>query len=162
MSTETDPPIIQADVPFNVEAVRGKSGMIDALAKRPRSFPSDQEDTSDAPHGRVGSSRRITDTRAKIAPDDPSLAEADLRPTTPEPTPEPMAEPASAAVPAPLAGSSASATQLGNPDVPMPAPEPMPLSDLERRMLDIKSSNEHLTRELEALEESLRQPPAAV
>ena len=151
MTTESDPPIIQADVPFNVEAVRNKSGGIDALAKRPHRSPSDWPDTPEGHSGAVDPSRHIVDTRARIASDDRPEPTPPCDVAADEPRPESFSEntantqPPAAAPPASPASPAATT-----------APETGARIDWERRIDVIKSTNQDVARELEALQASLR------
>lgn len=166
MTTESEPHIIQADAPFNVAAVRTKTGRIDALAKRPRLVESPISPEVNAPETLVDPSRHITDTRARITPD---IATPDRDLEAAPPTDDlNNAGAAEAAEVVPL--EVPAATDLTQPPtVPADAADAadadadsdaVALSDLQRRMLDIKSNNQTVARELEALEESLRQPPS--
>ena len=163
MTTESEPHIIQADAPFNVAAVRTKTGRIDALAKRPRLVESPISPEVNAPETLVDPSRHITDTRARITPDI-AAPDSDLEAAPPNDGLNDACA-AEAAEVVPL--EAPAATDLTQPPtVPADAADAdadsdaVALSDLQRRMLDIKSNNQTVARELEALEESLRQPPA--
>ena len=163
MTTESEPHIIQADAPFNVAAVRTKTGRSDALAKRPRLVESPISPEVNAPETLVDPSRHITDTRARITPDiaapDSALEAAppndDLNDAGAAEAAEvvPLEVPAATDLTQPPTVPAAAADADADSDA-------VALSDLQRRMLDIKSNNQTVARELEALEESLRQPPA--
>ena len=163
MTTESEPHIIQADAPFNVAAVRTKTGRIDALAKRAR-LTEAPEDPAPLPQSPVDPSRRLTDTRVRIATDDGLADENDVTseeaaasaaatdPVQPSTAKQVLSEAAAETLEASAEQASAQAPASGE-----PSPESLPLSELQRRMLDIKSNNQTLSRELEALEDSLRQ-----
>lgn len=190
MTADSDPTVIQTDLPFNVEAVPNKAGRIDALAKRPRLSQADLAPSQDDAPGPLDPSRFISDTRALIptdtdsasaAPDAPHLAPSprdvlDMTGDVPdaralddlgERATREQAEPAQALTDAhPDAGTDPATNPQAEGPVEATAEEtgeatddPSALSELQQRMLDIKSSNQSLTRELEALEESLRQSP---
>lgn len=173
MTLPSDPHIIHADGPFNVEAVRSKSGRIDALAKRPRLSDAVADNATDSRSATVDPTRHILDTRARIAasPDaDPPIGSNPAAPTDGDPGPGTTGALAAVAAPEPThdphpLNADAGTDPAG--DAPAraateAADDASALSELQQRMLDIKSSNQSLSRELQALEESLRPlPPTA-